>query len=525
MSTAAAPPPRRSTRTARSAAGFTLTLVLAACADSPSGSAGGDCQPLRLQVGQAADVQPSAACPLRAQDGAQYVLAYFDAQLATGAQTQPEPYFGIDDRFVVLVNDVTGGARATASPAPSPSRAPDATPADFHLSYSAGGPSRLRGMPDAGPWAAGGVVRYRRNDCATAECEPPLEARVARVFDDWLVFAVAPSADADAERVVAMFDQYAPVLRQHGLPLMHAAFTAERPVTSAQSGQLVVVFEGNVTSVDGNAYSEVRAEGTATHWVRVETSPELDGALLLALLAHEIGHTFQSEFLARTPPLSGARGARGAALWGIEGGATLVESETLRRAAGVPLLGNVDYRAAPPSEVASFLYSRAGARDGALPGGYYATAPFLHDLAVRRMAAGDGEDAAFREVLRGAVEGWHGVAIEGARRTGLTQRMRARLPQWDPVEGVLTWTLSAAADDRVASAVFQNRTWLRTGDWEHQGRGWEYEGLVQAGSGGSARMTHLVGSAGYLLVRAPAGEVALQLTAPETVRWKLLRVS
>lgn len=522
MSAAAAPSLRR---LLHPAAGLTLSLALAACADSPSGSADGGCAPLRLQVGQAADVEPSAECPLRARGGAEYVLAYYDAQLATGAQTQPEPYFGIDDRFVVLVNDVTGGARATAAPAPSENRVPDAAPADFHLSYATGGPARVRGMPDAGPWAEGSVVRYRRTDCAAAECPPPLEARVARVFDDWLVFALAPAVDAEAERVVAMFDEYAPALRQHGLPFMHAAFTAERPVTSAQSGQLVVVFEGNVTSVDGNAYSEVRPEGTATHWVRLETSPELSGAGLLALLAHELGHTFQAEFLARNPPLAGLRGARGAARWGIEGGATLVESETLRRAAGVPLLGNVDYRATPPSEVASFLYGRAGARDGTLPGGYYATAPFLHDLAVRRVTAGDGEDAAFREVLRGAVEGWHGVAIEGARRPGLTQRMRARFPQWDPAEGVLTWTLSAAADDRVASAVFQNRTWLRTGDWERQGRGWEYEGLVQAGSGGSARTTHLAGSSGYLLVRAAGGEVALALTGPPTVRWKLLRVS
>jgi hypothetical protein len=53
----------------------------------------------------------------------------------------------------------------------------------------------------------------------------------------------------------------------------------------------------------------------------------------------------------------------------------------------------------------------------------------------------------------------------------------------------------------------------------------KYEGRVQAGSGGSARMTHLVDSAGYLLVRVPAAEVAPQLTAPGTVRWKLLRVS
>ena len=499
-----------------------LSLVLSACADSPS-AADGCGRPLRLAPGEAADVQPAPECPLRAEGGAEYVLAYYDASLALEAQTQPEPYGGVDSRYVLVVDDATAGARAASSAVPSVDWIPAATPGDFRLSYAAGGPAHVRGIPATGPWSVGDAVPFRRTDCTT-DCPPPLEARVARVLDGWLVFAVSPSVEADAGRVVAMFDQYAPVLRQHGLPLMHAAFAAERPVTTAESGQLVVVFDSDLTAVDGIAFSEVRPEGTATHWIRLETSPELDGGRLLALLAHEVAHAFQAEFLARSRPLSGDLGSRGGARWGIEGGATLVETETLRRAAGVPLQGNRDYGVAPVSEVEAWLYRHAAARHGALTSGYHASAPLLRDLAVRRVATGDEVDAAFREVLRGAVEGWHGIG-SGGRRTGLTERMRARLAGWQPVDAVLTWTLSAAADDRVTTSVFQDRTWLRTGDWEGRGRGWGPDRVIQAGSGASERVTRPVGSSGYLLVRSPAGELALSLTAPETVRWKLLRVS
>ena len=498
-------------------------LALAACDGSPS-AAGGCARPLRLEAGQAADVQPTPECPLRAEGGAEYVLAFYDARLAMGAQTEPEPYGGIDERFAIIVNDGAGGARTAVAPARAELAAP-APPADFHLSFAPSGPRRVTGISGTGPWSVGDPIPYSRTDCTTGSCPPPPEARVARVFDGWLVLAVAPSLGGDTERVLALFDQAAPLLRQHALPLLQAALSAERPVTTAASGQLVVVFEGDVTGGGGVAFSEVRTEGTATHWIRLETSPDLDLGRMLWLLAHEITHSFQAEFMARDRPLAGGAAQRGAGRWGIEGGATLVDMETLRRAAGLPLQGNLDYGAAPASEVESWLFRNAGARHGVLTSGYYTSAPFLRDLVLRRMDRGDAADAAFREVLRGAVEGWHGVGPEGGRRTGMTERMRTRLPGWEPAEGVLTWTLAAAADDRVAGSAYQDRTWLRTGDWEGRGRGWVPDAVIQAGSGVSERVTGPAGSSGYLLIRSPSGRVELTLTAPETIRWKLLRVS
>jgi hypothetical protein len=523
MPTSAAPHRPRSARPIPLITGASLALVLAACESSPS-TADGCARPLRLEVGEAADVQPGPECPLRAEGGAEYVLAFYDARLAMGAQTEPEPYNGIDDRFLVIAQDVTGGARtALASVAPAQFAALPRT-ADFQVSFPSSGAAQVVGIPGTGPWSVGDQIPRNRPQCG-ADCTPYTEARVARVIDDWLVLAVDPSLGADTERVLSLFDQAVPLLRQHGLPLLHAAFTAERPVTTAASEQLVMIFEADVSAVDGNAYSEVRAEGTATHWIRLEHSADLDLGEMLSLLSHELAHTFQFEFMARIRPLVGSPSSRGAALWGIEGGAALAETETLRRAVGLPLQGNVDYGATPASQVESWLFGIAAARSGALPVGYHETAPFLRDLALRRIGRGEPVDVAFREVLRGAVEGWYGVALDGTRRPGLVERMRTRLPGWEPADAVLTWALSSAADDRIAHPAYQDPTWLRTGDWESRGRGWEHDALVQAGSGASARFSVMVGASGYLLVRSPASVVELMLTAPETVRWRLLRVS
>ncbi|HEX5869885.1 MAG TPA: hypothetical protein VFY65_05710, partial [Longimicrobium sp.] len=213
------PHPCKIARTRRFASSaLALVLLLAACSDSPS-AAGGCGRALRLDVGEAADVQPTAECPLRAEGGAEYVLAYYDAQFAIGAQTQPEPYGGIDQRFVIVVDDVTAGARTSSAASLVENRLAAPADGDFRLSTAAGGSAHLHGFPGTGPWAVGDAVAYRRTECSGTNCEPPLEARVARVFDGWLVFAVAPSVGADAERVVERFDQYAPVLLQHGLPL------------------------------------------------------------------------------------------------------------------------------------------------------------------------------------------------------------------------------------------------------------------------------------------------------------------
>lgn len=520
MPTPMIPHPRRITRPlARAAA---VALSLAACADSPS-AADGCGRPLRLEVGQAVDVQPTAECPLRAEGGAEYVLAYYDARFALGAQTQPEPYVGAgaDERFTLVVQDVAGGARASVAPSMTFLAAP-AVPAHVRVS-AGGGAGQVRSIPAGGPWSVGDQIPLIRPDC-TASCTPYTSARVASVFDGWLVLAVNPSLGGDTERVVQLFNQAAPLLRQHGLPLMHAAFTAERPVTTPESGQLVVVFEADVTPGGGETHIEIRPEGTATHWIRLEHTPELDLGHMLWLLAHEIAHTFQYEFLARNPPASGVRGDRGGARWGIEGGATLVDTETLRRAAGVPLQGNVDFGATPRSPVEAALFGNGYSRGGILTYGYYSSAPFLRDLALRRMERGDEMDVAFREVLRGAVEGWHGVGSE-SRRTGMAERMRGRLPGWEPVDAVLTWTLSTAADDRLASTVYRDPTWLRAGDWELAGRGWAPDRVITAGSGETQYTSRPPGSTGYLLVRSPASTLSLLLTAPETLRWKLLRVS
>jgi hypothetical protein len=69
-------------------------------------------------------------------------------------------------------------------------------------------------------------------------------------------------------------------------------------------------------------------------------------------------------------------------------------------------------------------------------------------------------DDALREVIVGALEGWWGINEEGqARGPGLTGRMRQHLgAEWHPVEALLDWTMSQAADDLTSNVRYQNRT-------------------------------------------------------------------
>ncbi|HEX2079458.1 MAG TPA: hypothetical protein VHG08_17155 [Longimicrobium sp.] len=499
-------------------------LVLAGCDGSPSGSAARECGggPVRLEPGDAVEVATDAGCELRPQDGAEYALAYYDARFATAAQNAPEPYSAPDERFAIILREGDGQAGASSSPRLQGSPAAE-PPHDFQWSF-APGPPRATLWPAGGDraWSPGDLLRLEDTPC-TASCAPPVGARVARVMDGWLVLALdEASLGAEAARVAALFDEAAPLLRQHAIPLLTAVLSAERPVTTTGSGQLVVLFQGDVTQGGGVAFSQVGPGRSARHWIRLELAPGLDAVRMLSLLAHEITHTFQYEFVARSAPAEGAVGATGAARWGIEGGATLIESETVLRAAGLGITDNLDFRAQPTSPLQRHALSYASG--GPLVVGYEPAAEFLRDLVVRRMAAGETAEQAYREVARGAAEGWYGVAVENTRRPGLVSRMRARMAGWDPVDAVLTWALSAAADDRLEDPAYQNRTWLRLRDPGTNASGWGPDRVIDGGSGATETWSRLVGVGGYLLMRDTGRGISFRVTAPASVRWRLLRI-
>jgi hypothetical protein len=510
-----------------------LLGIVAACGDAPT-SAGGPVRPIepscpsptRLALGEAAEVRITDGCPMRLAGGAEYALAFYDASLAEGARNGPEIYIP-DGTYTVTVSDRSGTAPpSSASPAILPPSVPHgAEPPHFVISDATQPRRTIWPEHEGRPWREGDVITRSETVCAPT-CLPPLTSRVARVYDGWLVFAVDESTlpAGEAERVVQLFDEAMPRVARHGIPLMRGALADALPTSEPGSGQLVVVFEGDVTAGGGTTFIETHPAGWARHWIRLEWSTDLDMGRMLWLLAHEIAHAYQGEFIARTPPLSGPGTLRGGARWGVEGGATLLENETIRGVVGASLTGNHDFHRPESSELERYFFRSAGAYAGNLTAGYFGGASFLRDAMLRRMEAGEPLDDALRDVSRGAMEGWYGLSLDGSRRPGLVGRMRGRIPAWDPVDAVLTWTLSAAGDDLTPNAVYQDRAWLRT--WDAVGSPWAWPalGVVQGGSGASQTLTRPAGAPGYVLLRDPGSGVAFTVSSPAGVYWKLLRI-
>ncbi|HEX6042023.1 hypothetical protein, partial [Longimicrobium sp.] len=349
--------------------------------------------------------------------------------------------------------------------------------------------------------------------------------RVAQVMDGWLVLAVEEaSVGADTERTVALLNEIVPHFRQHAVPLLRQTFTADLPVTGPESGQLVVLVRGNVSGVGGVAYGASYPDGTASHVLQVEMDPGRDAGSLLEVIVHEVAHAFQLEFAVRSVPAS-VSWDRPFTRWAIEGGATLVEAEALRRAAGRPYAGNVDFRAAPASSIDEAYLREAVLGNGSITSGYNSPASLLLDLVDRRVRAGDDLNVALREVSRGALEGWYGRSHESPPRPGMTARMQKRIPGWRADEAILQWALTAAADDVVKDRDLQNRAWLRTGDVELTSQyGWPPFRELTGGSNRLVQFTRPSGTSGWVRLRDPGQGISFRVQAVPSVQWRLLRV-
>jgi hypothetical protein len=212
----------------------------------------------------------------------------------------------------------------------------------------------------------------------------------------------------------------------------------------------------------------------------------------------------------------------GGGRWGIEGGASLMQRELARRRAGLGLTANWNWRAGgTDAQIGYSSYAQPG--DGSFHVGYEVSAGFLSDLVQRRVAAGEPAEAAITEVLRGSVEGWYGwVDAAGPPRAGMTERMRAKLGGgWTPAEGMLTWALSHAMDDRTRSDVFQDRAFKDVGQVAQEGWGWAPHAEVSEGSGAHSAK-RLYGSPGFFTV---LGGGAFHVTANrDGVQWMIARV-
>jgi hypothetical protein len=498
--------------------------------------------PLTVRAGRAGELAPALGVPVRLDAaqarclvlapvaGAKYALAFLDPRRVRAAQGGPEGAAPSLAQYTASVAEAGMAAPALGRIAASVAVATGHAPRS--VAYAGSPAARTT------PWREGD--RFELRESSTA----PVQARVVRVYGGHLVFALAEGeTPAGGEAAwTAHADSAFRMLVEHGYPLLERALTARRPVSSAASGQLLVVARRESSAYLGASVT-VPAEGRAYPYTVVNSAYGFSAAGLLRTLSHEVAHAWQSAWAAETRP-AGTLGT-GAQAWAVEGNADLLAWTTLRRALGIGAGENWEWAGRlADAGLAPYALLAAGAR-GDLTAGYASSASFQADLALRLVRAGMGEEDAIAEVSRGALEGWFGWDPAGGRRPGLAERMRARLGAgWDPEEALLGWTLSQAADDLTSNPALQNPAFARVstaaGD---AGLGWAPAAVLRSGAqavradpaaqaslaANAATVAARYGSPGYVLIEDDGFGGAYTLSAaaggaPLDAAWMLVRI-
>lgn len=463
---------------------------------------------ITLRVGEA--LIPAAAqlacLRTRPTPGAEYLLAFYDAS-STELQRRGATSYLPDYRFQASVRDRVG----PAAPAPAPLRLdPPALRHDVHVDSA---PSAL----------ASRTVRWTVGERFTLSGHYGVhDAQVVAIYDNHFVLAV-PVGEVEffMTRIKAGFDTAMAYMLTDGFPLLQAALAPGRPSAGPVGQDLLFAQRADMPDwVDvaggsaGMNHSEYRygAAILAQGWV--------------AILAHEMAHRWH--FTMNTAVLQPHFGQWGSwRQWNVEGLASYLEYEILRRYARQPFLDNIplDFSRGP-----AYLWMQHS--HGSIEyfrGGYQSVANFLRDVTQRlRTEQRMSQDDAVITVARGAATGWYGCAT-GTYTTprcapeGLAEAMsRVGGGEWDPAQAILTWHISQVADDRTDNPVFQNLTWyLRT-----TGSGGRAPaGTVRSGSGAHAVVEANAESGGHFLLidDGSGGAFTASLDIPGG-RWMLFRI-
>lgn len=459
---------------------FVVPLAAASCTGNPSSIvlslAGSDGalptgltrafdNELALSVGDARRLTPAQAECLRFAPSAQarYLLAYADSRLHEKARTLPE--FPWPDS---LVARVTPSGRMPITPVAANHRSPllfEGTlstpsvrpPSDAAAMVPSDCPFLNVAAPycRASPYVLGEVfTHYPFN-------RPSGPARVIAIRGNLVLAVFRADSSLLAPNAVARADSALRLFAETGIPWLRAVFSLAAPTSSSdESGQLLLMLDGSTGSSAAWFTDAILGHG---RWGRVTLGmPEGSGfrtvgtsySLNYSIIAHEVTHTYQ--FRWRWQYAAPWRTYLGTG-WGIEGGATFAQLQTLRETLGISFTANANFDVLPLTDPAASL--SVGARAGGdFTGGYSPAASFLRDLMQRLVQSGMSTQNAAREVAQGAMEGWYGINEEGlSRGLGLTARMRARLgASWNPTDAMLLWTMTEAADDMTANPLYQN---------------------------------------------------------------------
>lgn len=314
----------------------------------------------------------------------------------------------------------------------------------------------------------------------------------------------------------------------HLLPVVRGSLGHAVPGTGVMGEQLVVL----LTEADGLRGSGGARwiDGTARGLVTVDALEDWTVAGLAGLLAHETAHAWQGAYafsVTETDVLARI-GEPLMEWWAVEGGATFLEQEFLRRWAGLPwdadlaVDGRADRSTAAGTLAASLRMETGVTGRIAFRAGYGSTAAFFRWIVTDLADAGLPYESAIRTVMRGALEGWFGHALPDVAGGGLAPRVRTVLGgSWDPVEGLLEWTASAALDDRVVPPV-RGFPWVR----DAPSALWPPAGSMVLGRDASVTAFNELGSTFWVDVDDPVGGGRLLLDSDlgESMRWAVARV-
>lgn len=506
-----------------------------------------------LEVGEARLLEAGTRCvQLAPRDSARYALAWVDVDAIENArdgaegfarQIEPAP-----DLSTVTVADgvapedaEASGSLRTSVTGPLFRRKPDeARPRDVRREPLAAdgtdcGDRDFRD-PCAGfrsretPWEVGDTFLTDLPDGRSGR------ARVVQVHDGYLAVALfEPDSASFGEDRREAYREAARTAMDVTVPRLRSDLTRTHPVTSDGSDQLLVLLSEFTTDTiltgaeSALTYFDTDDAGRYP-WVIFNLSAPWGGSsAFLATLSHELTHAWARQYLWETPSSGGERDWGLPTVWAEEGVAEFYAHETLRRQAGIGVTSNFggwhDFSA---SATVQRYSSEARYAVGSLTRGYDDAASFLRDLAVRRTrAVGESWERATAEVARGALEGWYGYDEYGARRTGLTRRMRDVLGSgWSPPEAVLRWGTSQALDDRTDSPRFQNRAFRAVSGSFDCNCGWRPRATVVPGTAEEISVTRRYGSTDYFFLKDRGLGGSYQLSwsgTDEPVRWMVAR--
>lgn len=503
---------------------------------------------LSLSIGQAVRLPPDLSC-LELEAGS-YMLAYFDPSSLQSATT----YSGRSARMSTTIEVSLGeplarrgaAARPSGSPATAPPRSGElrwsfrpegpeivetsrpersrhATPASSADTSRTGRPCSDRNFAFPCPgfstrqdrWEEGDVF-WMTDPGSHNDASPAWEgeAQVFLVRDNFAYALYQPDRDLATDRRMRTLRTAIDRLHDEIIPFYRQVFEGlgarVTPPTSPANGQFLVVLGGRAG--DGaRVHAQSSSDGPVTAWMTLGLGKSPDTLQYLETVAHELSHAVVHRFLAR----QGYRSVP-VPLYVVEGVADYMALEILRRRADIGLMDNWAgwvNNANSAGQALAIYGQEPRAQSGELSHGYLDFSSFLRDLVVRQIRAGQGELAATRSVIQGALLGWD----------QLERQMRNHFPDWTFSEGALTWTLSQAADDKLpAASRYQNRSFK---DVSHSPRGWTGAGTV---SSKRARLQQKLryGSASYVRIRAnqPARLHFRASGDATSVVWALLRI-